>query len=47
MYYKENNAVKNTTLYEDDIFYANTGIEHVAHPKGVAISLVIEKADSL
>ncbi|WP_269913841.1 hypothetical protein [Acinetobacter sp. HY1485] len=47
MYYKENNAVKNTILYEGDIFYANTGIEHVAHPKGVARILVIEKADSI
>ena len=47
MYYKENQSVKNITLYEGDIFYATIGTEHVAHPQGIARILVIEKAGSI
>ena len=47
MYHKENQSVKNITLYEGDIFYATIGTEHVAHPQSIARILVIEKAGSI
>lgn len=47
MLYKENNVVKSATLNPGDIFFASVGTEHVAHPKGQARILVIERAGSV
>ncbi|BFT30476.1 cupin [Alteromonas sp. D210916BOD_24] len=47
MLYKENNEVKSATLNSGDIFFASAGTEHVAHPKGQARVLVIERAGSV
>ncbi len=47
MLYKENNVVKSVTLNLGDIFFASVGTEHVAHPKGQARILVIERAGSV
>lgn len=47
MLYKENNEVKSATLNSGDIFFASVGTEHVAHPKGQARILVVERAGSL
>lgn len=47
MLYKENNEVKSVTLNSGDIFYASVGTEHVAHPKGQARILVVERAGSI
>ena len=47
MLYKENNVVKSSTLNLGDIFFASVGTEHVAHPKGQARILVIERAGSV
>ena len=47
MLYKENNVVKSATLNLGDIFFASVGTEHVAHPKGQARILVIERAGSV
>jgi len=35
------------TLESGDIFHAEAGDEHVAHPKGAARVLVIERASSV
>ncbi|GEA13757.1 cupin [Alteromonas sp. KUL49] len=47
MLYKENNEVKSVTLNSGDIFFASVGTEHVAHPKGQARILVVERAGSV
>lgn len=47
MLYKENNEVKSATLNSGDIFFASVGTEHVAHPKGQARILVVERAGSV
>lgn len=47
MHYKEDNQVKKVLMHTGDIFYANVGCEHVAHPIGVARVLVIEKQGSV
>lgn len=47
MLYKENNEVKSATLNSGDIFFASVGTEHVAHPKGEARILVVERAGSI
>lgn len=47
MHYKENNEVKKVMLNVGDLFYAEIGCEHVAHPQGEARILVIEKAGSI
>ena len=46
MHYKENNKAAVTTLQAGDVFYAGTGLEHVARPKGEARILVIETEGS-
>jgi len=43
MHYKENGNIKIVRLKTGDIFYADVGTEHVAHPVGEARVLVIEK----
>lgn len=47
MHYKEQGEIKKTLLRAGDIFYANVGCEHVAHPQGEARILVIEKEGSV
>ncbi|MCW8092131.1 cupin [Alteromonas sp. ASW11-130] len=47
MLYKEDNEVKSATLNSGDIFFASVGTEHIAHPKGEARILVIERAGSV
>ena len=44
---KENNEVKSATLNAGDIFFASIGTEHVAHPKGSARILVVEREGSV
>jgi len=36
-----------TVLYAGDIFYADIGTEHVAHPRGGVRVLVVEKEGSI
>ncbi|PCI63114.1 MAG: cupin [Gammaproteobacteria bacterium] len=47
MHYKENDVVEIVRLKMGDIFYADVGTEHVAHPVGEARILVIEKEGSV
>ncbi|MFW8591858.1 cupin [Glaciecola sp. 2405UD65-10] len=47
MLYKENSEVKSAVLNPGDIFFASVGTEHVAHPKGQARILVVERAGSV
>jgi len=47
MHYKENSDIKIVRLKTGDIFYADVGTEHVAHPVGEARILVIEKEGSV
>lgn len=47
MHYKEQGELKKIILNVGDIFYANIGCEHVAHPQGEARILVIEKEGSV
>ena len=47
MKYKTNGHERSVILNESDIFTANIGDEHVAHPIGEARILVIEKAGSI
>ena len=43
MHYKERGEAKSVLLETGDIFYADIGTEHVAHPQGEARILVIER----
>jgi mannose-6-phosphate isomerase-like protein (cupin superfamily) len=47
MRYRENGEERTVNLETGDIFYAETGDEHVAHPIGEARILVIEKEGSV
>ena len=47
MHYRENGTEKVAALGAGDVFFAGTGCEHVAHPRGAARILVIEKEGSL
>lgn len=47
MRYRENGEERMVKLETGDIFYAETGDEHVAHPIGEARILVIEKEGSV
>lgn len=47
MFYREDGVEKSEMLGVGDIFYADIGTEHVAHPKGEARILVIEKEGSV
>lgn len=46
MFYKELGVEQSTLLNAGDIFYADEGTEHVAHPIGEARILVIESEGS-
>jgi len=47
MHYRKNGAEHVALLGPGDIFHAQSGDEHVAHPKGEARILVIEKEGSV
>jgi mannose-6-phosphate isomerase-like protein (cupin superfamily) len=47
MRFRENGAEKSVELKAGDVFFAETGCEHVAHPLGEARILVIEKEGSV
>ena len=47
MHYRENGAEKIVRLEAGDIFFAETGDEHIAHPLGEARILVIEQENSI
>lgn len=47
MYVKVDGEEQVIMLNAGDIFYAEVGCEHVAHPQGAARILVIEKAGSV
>lgn len=47
MHYREDGEEQIATLESGDIFFAETGCEHVAHPRGEARILVIEKEGSV
>ena len=47
MHFRANGSEEVHVLHAGDIFYADVGTEHVAHPRGVARILVIEKEGSV
>ncbi|MDY7507277.1 cupin [Ralstonia wenshanensis] len=47
MHYREAGEEKVAVLEPGDIFFAGVGCEHVAHPRGEARILVVEKAGSV
>ena len=47
MHYREDGVEHMVSLQMGDIFFASMGCEHVAHPRGEARILVVEKAGSL
>ena len=47
MHYREGGAERVVTLNAGDVFYADVGCEHVAHPRGEARILVVEKEGSV
>jgi hypothetical protein len=47
MHYREAGAEKVVRLRPSDIFIAETGDEHVAHPLGEARILVVERKGSI
>lgn len=47
MHYREAGIEKVVRLNVGDVFYADVGCEHVAHPAGVARILVVEKEGSV
>jgi len=46
MHYRENGVEKAAVLNAGDVFFAGVGCEHVAHPRGAARILVVEKEGS-
>jgi mannose-6-phosphate isomerase-like protein (cupin superfamily) len=47
MHFKNKGVEEVNVLYAGDIFYADVGTDHVAHPRGAARVLVIEKEGSI
>src|SRR5688572_33108619 len=47
MRYRENGAEFSVELNAGDVFFAEAGCEHVAHPRGAARILVVEKEGSV
>ena len=47
MHYREEGIEKVTVLHTGDVFYAEVGTEHVAHPRGEARILVVEREGSV
>ncbi|SDD28928.1 cupin [Paraburkholderia lycopersici] len=47
MHYRERGAERIAVLEAGDIFFAGVGCEHVAHPRGEARILVVEREGSV
>ena len=47
MHYRDAGEAKQVVLHTGDIFFAGLGCEHVAHPRGAARILVVEKEGSV
>jgi mannose-6-phosphate isomerase-like protein (cupin superfamily) len=47
MHYRESGHEKLVTLLVGDVFFAEVGCEHVAHPRGEARILVVEREGSV
>lgn len=47
MKYREHGVEHSVVLLAGDVFHADVGTEHVAHPLGVARILVVERAGSV
>lgn len=47
MHYRSEGLEKVAELHTGDVFFAGVGCEHVAHPRGAARILVIEKEGSV
>ncbi|GIZ50729.1 cupin domain-containing protein [Noviherbaspirillum aridicola] len=47
MHYREQGVEKIAALSAGDVFFAGIGCEHVAHPRGAARILVVEKEGSV
>jgi len=47
MHFRSNGIEDVAVLHTGDIFYADVGTEHVAHPRGSVRVLVIEKEGSV
>lgn len=47
MRYRENGVEKSVELKTGDVFFAEVGCEHIAHPLGEARILVVEKEGSI
>ena len=47
MHYRGAGEEKQVVLHAGDIFFAGLGCEHVAHPRGAARILVVEKEGSV
>lgn len=47
MHYREQGAEHVVTLHTGDVFFAEVGCEHVAHPRGEARILVVEREGSV
>ncbi|HXI35497.1 MAG TPA: cupin domain-containing protein [Burkholderiales bacterium] len=46
MHYREDGKERSVTLQAGDVFFAEVGCEHVAHPQGEARILVVEREGS-
>lgn len=47
MHYRSNGVGQVVTLEVGDVFFAESGCEHVAHPRGEARILVVEREGSV
>jgi mannose-6-phosphate isomerase-like protein (cupin superfamily) len=47
MHYREAGVERVVALYTGDVFFAGVGCEHVAHPRGAARILVVEREGSV
>jgi hypothetical protein len=47
MHYREQGIEHVVTLQTGDVFFAGVGCEHVAHPRGEARILVVEREGSV
>ncbi|MFP8836064.1 cupin [Hydrogenophaga sp. XSHU_21] len=47
MHHRENGVESVVRLEAGDVFFADVGCEHVAHPQGAARILVVERAGSV
>lgn len=47
MFYREDGIQKSVVLQTGDVFFADVGCEHLAHPRGEARILVVETEGSV